>query len=336
VAADGGVWFFAHTTAVFFLFAAIYATVNLRSALLAGFFVGAAFLCRPSTILAGAFPLVQLSDMWLLTSPGPLLRKRLRLRPLVELAAGVAPLLFVGLLLNELRFGNPFESGYSYSEQFHQASLAFRWPYGIFSPAYIPDHIRIMFEQMPIFSTSGSFVWPSWNGTAVWLISPALLLGLFVHLRHHVTLARIGAVALIGSAVVMLGAALAGGLGLTTWTQADLPFGLHLLPFWLLIAGAITLALHDRHRLVLACWAAILPIALADFTFAATGWAQFGYRYSLDFLPFVFLLVVLAVPRLRGYHLPLIAASVLVNAWGVLWILKFAPGELFGWTWVGW
>jgi hypothetical protein len=87
---------------------------------------------------------------------------------------------------------------------------------------------------------------------------------------------------------------------------------------------------------VLACWAAILPIALADFTFAATGWAQFGYRYSLDFLPFVFLLVVLAVPRLRGYHLPLIAASVLVNAWGVLWILKFAPGELFGWTWVGW
>jgi hypothetical protein len=113
-----------------------------------------------------------------------------------------------------------------------------------------------------------------------------------------------------------------------------LPLGLELAPFWLLIALAVTLAIGLRNRLVIAAWAAILAITLFDFMFAATGWAQFGYRYGLDFMPFLFLLVAISVPRLRWYHVALIAASILVNLWGVLWIYQFAPRSLFGWTWV--
>ncbi|MEA2676791.1 MAG: hypothetical protein QOJ81_932, partial [Chloroflexota bacterium] len=61
--------------------------------------------------------------------------------------------------------------------------------------------------------------------------------------------------------------------------------------------------------------------------------------YGLDFVPFLFLLAVIMVTRgtrLTRYQVVLIGASVLINLWGVLWILKFAqaPGGLNGWTWV--
>lgn len=132
VGSNGGVWFFAHTTAVFFLFGAIYATVSLRSPLLAGALIGAAFMSRPSTILAGFFPLVFFADRWLITVAGVSLWRRVRLRPLAELAVGVAPFVIVIMVFNALRFGSPFESGYKYSEQFYQISLMGAWDHGMF------------------------------------------------------------------------------------------------------------------------------------------------------------------------------------------------------------
>ena len=78
-----------------------------------------------------------------------------------------------------------------------------------------------------------------------------------------------------------------------------------------------------------------MAIAFIDWLFAATGWAQFGYRYGLDFMPFLWLLVVIAIGRrLRWYHAGLIGLAVLINLWGVLWIDKFDQMHLFGWTWV--
>lgn len=334
-ASDGGVWHFAHTTAVMFLFAAIYATVNRRNALLAGVFIGAAFACRPSVIVAGLFPLVAFADMWLNTEPGVALRRRIRLRPLILLALGVAPFIALTGLVNYLRFDNPFETGYSLSEQIYQTNLAHVYDHGIFNVSYIVRHIPVVFEAMPVFSDRGPFVRPSWAGLALWVTSPALLLGLFVHLRRYRPAAVLGAVALILAGAVMIIAALGRGLNLTSWTTADLPLGLHLLPFWVLIAVAITLSVGMRDRLAIACWAAIVALALGDWLFAASGWAQFGYRYALDFMPFLWLLAAMAVQRVRRFHVVLIGAAVLVNLWGVLWIFKFAQVQLFGWIWIG-
>ena len=111
---------------------------------------------------------------------------------------------------------------------------------------------------------------------------------------------------------------------------------MQLLPFWLVIGAAIAYSIARRDRLVIAAWAAIIPVTLVNWMFTGTGWAQFGYRFALDFIPFLWLLVVIAVPRLRWYHAVLIGASVLVNLWGVLWLYKFGPMQLFGWTWTGW
>jgi hypothetical protein len=134
----------------------------------------------------------------------------------------------------------------------------------------------------------------------------------------------------------MFVAAIGHDLQLTTWSTAQLPLGLHLWPFWILIGIAITLAVGLRDRLAIAAWAAVVILALGDWMFAATGWAQFGYRYGLDFMPFLWLLAVMAVPRARWYHLLLIGLAVLVNLWGVLWVFKFGPIQLFGWQWTGW
>ena len=336
-AADGSVWHFAHTTAVFFTFAAIYATVVARKPMLAGALVGAAFMCRPTEILAGLFPLVAFSDAWLPHEPGISLLRRIRLTPLVDLAVGVAPFILLTMVLNAMRFGNPFESGYGYTEQIYQLSLRDTYVYGIFDPRYMARHVQVFWEQMPNIASTGSFVWPSWAGMAMWATSPPLFYGLFVHLRRfsRTTLAVGLSVAIVCG--LLLASAVWIGLDLATYRPTSAAFGLHLAPFWVLVAAAITLAVATRDRLVVACWAAIIPIVLVNWLFAATGWAQYGYRYGLDFMPFVWLLVVFAVRRVKWHHALLIGIAVLINLWAVLWIFKFSNWDgrpLFDWTWV--
>jgi hypothetical protein len=333
-ASDGSVWHFAHTTAVFFTFGAIYATVVARKPWLAGALVGAAFMCRPTEILAGIFPLVAFSDAWLQNEPGVSLLRRVRLRPLVELALGVAPFVLLTMVINALRFGSPFETGYSYTEQIYQISLHHTYVYGIFDPRYIARHVQVFWEQMPNVATTGPYVWPSWAGMAMWAVSPPLFYGLFIHLRRFRGAAIVVGLAVAAACAFLIAGAFSSGLGLAKFGPESLPLGLDLMPFWLLVAAAITLAIGTRDRLVVACWAAIVALVIINWMFAATGWAQFGYRYGLDFMPFLWFLVVLAVRRVRWHHAVLIGLAVLINLWGVLWIFKFAPMQLFGWTWV--
>jgi hypothetical protein len=337
-AADGGVWHFAHATAFLFLMAAIWATVVRRSPLLAGALIGAAFTCRPTTALGGMFPLIYFADQWLVTDRGVPWYRRIRLGPLIRLALGALPFVLIEGSLNYARFNSPFETGYSYSEEFHQIHLASTWPYGIFSINYIPLHVQAFFEQMPNVSNQPPFVWPSWWGLATWVTTPPILYVLFIHLRRIAAIAYAGALGLLAACSFMLFRAFAHGLGAPTWGDNIAATGIQMVPFWLLIIGALIAAVLARDRLVLAAWAAILATAAANFTFSATGYAQFGYRYALDFMPFLFLLIVVAVGRkLQWHHVLLIGAAVLVNLWGVLWIFQFShvpPHGLFGWTWV--
>ncbi|MEW6146063.1 MAG: hypothetical protein AB1598_13715 [Thermodesulfobacteriota bacterium] len=79
-----------------------------------------------------------------------------------------------------------------------------------------------------------------------------------------------------------------------------------------------------RNRLSLACWSAVIPTAFLIFIKSGTGWTQFGYRYALDFYPFLLLLTFKGIGgEMKWYHKALITAGVLVNLWGVLFINKF-------------
>ncbi len=337
-AADGGVWHFAHTTAFFFVMLSIWATLVRRSAILAGAFVGAAFLCRPTTVFAGVFPLIYFANEWLNAAPGVPLLQRLNIRPLVKLALGVAPFILLGAALNYARFGSPFETGYTYSEQFHQIHLASSWPYGIASINYFHLHVQAFFEQMPIVADSPPYIHPSWWALATWVTTPAILLIPFIHLKRWRPIALVLGFALFASCSFLIFRALAQAFVDPTWGNELFDTGLHLLPFAVAVIAAVIAALLARDRLVLAAWAAILIIAISNATFAATGYAQFGYRYTLDYMPFMLLLIFVAVgKRVQWYEALLIGAGVLVNLWGVLWIFQFStvpPNGLFGWTWI--
>jgi hypothetical protein len=85
-----------------------------------------------------------------------------------------------------------------------------------------------------------------------------------------------------------------------------------------------------RNKLALACWSAVIPTAFLIFIKSGTGWTQFGYRYALDFYPFLLLLTVKGIGNeLKWYHKVLIILSVLVNLWGVLFLNKFDWYKLY-------
>lgn len=80
-----------------------------------------------------------------------------------------------------------------------------------------------------------------------------------------------------------------------------------------------------RRRMVIGASLAILLIALVNLSHFSQGWVQFGYRFSNDFAPLAMILVTLGIARAMRNHawawfaVVLIAASVLINAWGVSW-----------------
>lgn len=87
-----------------------------------------------------------------------------------------------------------------------------------------------------------------------------------------------------------------------------------------------------KDKITLACWSAILPIAILVMSHGGTGFTQFGYRYAVDFYPFLLLLTISGMVKengiLKWYHKFFILIGVLVNFWGVICINKLG---LVGW-----
>ncbi len=83
-----------------------------------------------------------------------------------------------------------------------------------------------------------------------------------------------------------------------------------------------------KRKLVQYLWAAILPIFLFVLAHGSNGFAQFGYRFAIDFYPFLILLTALGVEKmgLKKIHWILLLLGVIVNLWGVVWI------NIFGWV----
>ena len=66
------------------------------------------------------------------------------------------------------------------------------------------------------------------------------------------------------------------------------------------------------------CWLAAGLVAVPHLLYVNTGWLQFGYRFALDWLPFMLLAAVLGIRgRSPWISMPPLAAAILVNLWGV-------------------
>ena len=72
-------------------------------------------------------------------------------------------------------------------------------------------------------------------------------------------------------------------------------------------------------RAATACVLAIICTAIPIISYYGIGFVQFGYRYALDFMPFVILLVASVIPQpVSRAARALIAASVVINIWGAI------------------
>jgi len=98
-------------------------------------------------------------------------------------------------------------------------------------------------------------------------------------------------------------------------------------PAYLLALPALALW---RDRRVAGALLATLAIALVNLAHFSQGWVQFGYRFSLDFAPFLLVAVALGAERWLGFRgaprrgrLALVGAmvaiSIAVQAWGIAW-----------------
>jgi hypothetical protein len=75
-----------------------------------------------------------------------------------------------------------------------------------------------------------------------------------------------------------------------------------------------------RAPLVIGAWVAFVLLLILLLLYYNTGWYQFGYRFSLDFmLPVMVLLAVAAGERISWSMRTLILVGILVNLYGVIW-----------------
>jgi len=74
---------------------------------------------------------------------------------------------------------------------------------------------------------------------------------------------------------------------------------------------------------MVALWAGVLPTAVCTLLYQNTGWVQFGYRFSLDYLPLLLVLVALSRRPFGRLFLACAVFSVLVNTFGAVTFDRF-------------
>jgi hypothetical protein len=372
-----GVWYFNHAVAVLFLCAAVYETLVSKRPLTAGLLLGAAYITRAPTIWAFPFFLIMFSDQWLAWVKDRPLWKRINLKPLLLFGAGAGVFVVGFAVLNLIRFDTPSpQASYDHWHAYEQLSQpGGMLEHGLVSTEHIQRHRSIFFEKPLYMTDEKPYIYPSWNGAAFWATTPAFLYAFLAAIRKRWL--RWAGAALMGLSILFLvivprlgagstrpawldrepqgglASAIDGVLDFlqwnswarwqTQWPTDEVVFGLPvlswliLLPFALLIVVSSYFAFRNGNRLVLACWAAVIPVVAVHFLAASTGWPQFGYRYILDYVPFVFLLTWQGMgDRLRWHHVALIAISVLISFCGVLWVNKFEPDLVGGIHWANW
>lgn len=254
-AGTGAVWTFAQVVGTFFALLALRLAIVRERAMLAGFFLG---LAAASRLPIGLTLPLYVALYGRLGFPVPRFGGPDELRAVARLLIGLAVPAAAVALYNVVRFGSPFQFGYSLIP----GVLDEPWyEHGILGWEYIPRHIHLM--TMRGFDLVDTFPWfrPNWTGASVLLTTPVVL--------------------------------------------------------WLVKA-------RSRQTLVAYGWIAIALAMLPNVTHGAAGFAQFGYRFIIDVLPLMLLL--LAWVFRRGMSVEARAAivlGVLVNAYGV-WAVTVA------------
>jgi hypothetical protein len=209
-----------------------------------------------------------------------------------SVSAGIGTALPVGLLLvyNVATTGHVFHPGYDWQYQLEAngyPTLNYHADWGIEDPRYLVQNLGIMFLSTPAIAPElepGSLG----DGDPV-CTDPGATRGLFDPRCPTAEPRAIGMSILLTS------------------------------PAFLLAFFALR---SRRSRLVAGSYLAVVAIAVINLLHFSQGWVQLGYRFGNDFVVFALPLVALGMARRGGVRwlgAGLIAASVVINLWGVIW-----------------
>ena len=215
-----------------------------------------------------------------------------------SVSAGLGTALPVGLLLlyNVATTGHVFHPGYDWQYQREAngyPTLNYNPAWGIEDPRYLVQNLGIMFLSTPAIAPALA---PETLGDGAPVCTdPGATRGLFDKTCPLIEPRAIGMSVLLTS------------------------------PAFLLAFFALR---SRRSRLVAGSYLASVLIAIVNLMHFSQGWVQFGYRFSNDFVVFALPLVAVGMARRGGVRwlgFGLIAASVAINLWGVIW------GNILGW-----
>jgi hypothetical protein len=78
------------------------------------------------------------------------------------------------------------------------------------------------------------------------------------------------------------------------------------------------------------CWLTVLFVSVPHLLYVNSGWVQFGYRFALDWLPFLLFASILGIRRLSWLTAaPPLALAVFVNAWGMVALANWERWSAF-------
>jgi hypothetical protein len=85
----------------------------------------------------------------------------------------------------------------------------------------------------------------------------------------------------------------------------------------------------SRSRMAKLLAVTALAVAAPIFFYQNTGWEQFGYRFSLDFMPYLLALLALGGRRINRFVKALVIAGILVNAVGAATFQRAPSAKLY-------
>jgi hypothetical protein len=316
----GEVWFLAEVLGVGLTALYVRNALGARHPRLAGLFWSMAVLTRTPLLFTGTFFVLealvptagQRAKEWAAfrARPGP------KLKLLRDFALGAAPLGLLAAWSNLSRFGSVVEFGHRYF--FNNRVNADIDAWGLFSPHYLWRNLEAAFLRLPSVSAQApQLTYDPW-GMSLFITLPLLALAFVPASRPRQAWQAAAAMAITLAASALWPA--------LPPTPGEPPVGFRPLGLWVVLA--VTLGLlarfawtwaqeQDAPRLLVPVLVTLVACMAPGLVYQNTGYAQFGFRFSLDYTPYVLLLLALGRWDFRkGLPLALAGLSVAVGVWG--------------------
>ena len=286
----GEVWFSAEVMGVAFTALYLRNAIGAKRPVLAGLFWSMAVLTRTPLFFTGLFFLLEvlmpqkaarLEQLKTFTAD-----KR---RQLGQFVLAAAPLGVLAMVWNVVRFGSPAEFGHRFF--FNNRVNADIDAHGLFSPVYLLKDLDAAFLKLP-FLSGQQLSYDPW-GMSLFITLPLLALA-FVPAKEQ----RRALWLLAAMAGVLIGSAMFPEIA----PPRTEPAGYRSIALWLLLAtvgaffvAAAVLWVRDAEtpRLVLPVMLTLWVTMLPGLVYQNTGYAQFGFRFSIDYTPYLLLLFAL-------------------------------------------